>query len=481
MLTVHTPRDLLGLHTDDIENRLDQILASRLHGASLLRRLRQRVEQAKIFFNGRPLPTFPKPHVIALEDEERWGHAAERLMRMFEAAGRILLANPELRGKLDLPPGSDSLLEIDPGYSRLVIVSRFDMVWSGRQVRVLELNADSPAMMTFTDRVEDILLQLDPMSDLLAAHGARPRNRTRALHEAMIAAYHEWGGTRTDPTIAIVDWQGEATANELLHTAAEFERLGSPTVVCDPRELYMVEGHLHARGHRIDVIQRRVLFPDFVRRASELSTFMAAYRAGRVCVANSLRSYIVGNKVALAMMSENRFGFSTADHRLINEIIPSTEIVSRRSVDRLSREKDEWVLKGAFSSGGKEVTLGCHAAAADWQSSLERAATSPSVVQRLEPIPRYRVPTENASGEIEMTELFANWNPWIFGGRYAGATTRVGWKPIVVISGGGGLLPSTASPVRALKPLASGTTEIPRNMAARIASDPYGTNGGDAD
>lgn len=473
MLTVDKHHELPGLPVEDIEDRLDQILASHLHGASLIRRLKQRVEHAKIHFGGRPLPTFPKPHLVPIDDEDRWGASAERLMRLFESAGRTLLANHELRSRLDLPPGADSLFEIDPGYSRLVVVSRFDMVWSGRQVRVLELNADSPAMMTFTDRMEELLFGLDPIGDLLAAHGARPRSRTRSLHDALLGTYREWGGTRLDPTIAIVDWQGELTASELLHTAAEFERLGSPTVVCDPRELYLVEGRLHAQGRRIDIVQRRVLFPDFVRRAGDLATLVTAYRNGRVCVANSLRSYVVGNKVALAMISDNVFGFSAADHRFLTDVIPATEIVSSRSLERLGREKDEWVLKGAFSSGGKEVTLGCHASPAEWQERLERASSYPSVVQRLEPIPRYRVPVEATDGTVELTELYANWNPWVFGGRYAGATTRVGWKPIVVISGGGGLLPSIASPDRPLKPLASGTTEIPRALAARLASDPY--------
>lgn len=370
-------------------------------------------------------------------------------MQSFEAAGRLLLAEPELRGQLGLPPGADELMAIDPGYSRLVVVSRFDMVWSGRHARVLELNADSPAMMTFTDRVEGILLGLEPVSDLLLAHGARPRARTRALYDALVGTFREWGGSRTDPTIAIVDWDGEATASELQHTAADFQRFGSPTIVCDPRELYLVDGWLHAQGRRIDVVQRRVLFPDFIRRADELATLMTAYRGGKVCMVNPLRSYVVGNKVALAMMSLNVFKISPADQAVAADLVPPTEMVRPESIERLEREKDSWVLKGAFSSGGKEVKIGRHVQAAEWRDLLQRAVRCTSVVQRLEPIPRYRVPTETPAGDVEMSDLYANWNPWFFGGRYGGATTRVGWKPVVVISGGGGLLASMTSRLRA--------------------------------
>ena len=434
-----------------------------------------------MLFGGRPLPTFPKPHVISAEDEDHWGSAAERLIRLFETAGRALLADRALRGHLNLPPGSDELLQIDPGYARLAVVARFDMVWSGRHVRVLELNADSPAMMTFCDRVETILLGMEPLGELLEAHGVRPRNRTRSLHAAMVATYHEWGGTRQDPTIAIVDWHGEATANELQHTAAEFQRCGSPTIVCDPRELSIHEGKLHARGHRIDIVQRRILFPDFTRRASELEALVTAYRSGAVCLVNPLRSYVVGNKVALSMMCENVFSFSPRERTLIEDLLPATEIVTHDSRERLERERESWVLKGAFGSGGKDVTIGRNTPAAEWSELLSRATGVPSVAQRLERIPRYRVPTESEDGGIELVELHANWNPWIFAGRYAGALTRVSRAPIVVISGGGGLLPSCALARRTLEPRGAVAVEEPlAEPMARVAAM-GGSYSGDAE
>lgn len=478
MLTSYAQHPSLGLPTEDIEHRLDRILVSRLHGVRLIKSLRRHVEGDGMLFGGRPLPTFPKPHVISAEDEDRWGAAAERLIRLFESAGHALLADRSLRSRLSLPPGSDELLEIDPGYSRLAVVARFDMVWSGRHVRVLELNADSPAMMTFCDRVETILLGMEPLGELLEAHGVRSRNRTRSLHAAMVATYLEWGGTRRDPTIAIVDWQGEATANELQHTAAEFQRCGSPTIVCDPRELSIEDGKLHARGHRIDIVQRRVLFPDFIRRASELQVLVDAYRGGMVCMVNPLRSYVVGNKVALSMMHENVFTFFPRERSLIEDLLPTTEIVTPDSLDRLMHEREDWVLKGAFGSGGKDVTIGENTPADEWAVLLARATTTPSVVQRLERIPRYSVPTETPGGDIELTELYANWNPWVFAGRYAGGLTRVSRAPIVVISGGGGLLPSCALARRTLEPRAAIGVDEP---LARVAAAMSGSYSGDAE
>lgn len=430
---------------------LDALLSSRGHGAGLVARLAERVQRAGIVFGGRPLPTFPKPHVISADVEQRWGAAAESLLRVFEEAGRALLSDRSLRAELGLPAAADELFTIDPGYSRLVVSSRFDMVWANDEVRLLELNADSPAMMTYTDELERIMLEMDWLGGLLRCHGACPAERTRAFYDAILAAYREWGGTREDPCIALVDWQGEMTAGELIHTAAHLERFGSPTIVCDPRELSLVKGRLHARGRQIDIVQRRVLFPDFIRRADELATLMSAYRGGGVCMVNPLRSYVVGNKTALAIVSQNLLGSSLADQKLVAEHLPHTEVVTREARERLLADRAQYVLKGAFGSGGKEVMIGQNVSPAEWTVAIDRALVKFSVVQRLQPIPRYGVPSLAADGTVELAPLYANWNPWVFGGRYAGGTTRVGWQPIVVISGGGGLLPSMK--VRGRSPL----------------------------
>jgi len=52
--------------------------------------------------------------------------------------------------------------------------------------------------------------------------GARSFDRTRRLLDSMLEVYQEWGGSKTSPTIAVVDWRGEKTALEQEYTARRF-------------------------------------------------------------------------------------------------------------------------------------------------------------------------------------------------------------------------------------------------------------------
>jgi glutathionylspermidine synthase len=425
-----------------LSSRLCDALTN-LTGSGTAWDLNKRLLEAKVYFGTQLLPSFPTPHLIERSEETRWASSIEQLMGVLEKVGARLLADRDLRTTLGFRAASNELFDIDPGFERLSVSSRLDVLWSDRDAKILEINADSPAMMTFTDLVEDLLLELKPWDELLA-HGVRPRRRTKAMLEAILAAYTEWGGKRLDPTIAIVDWCGESTANELLHTARSFESLGCPTIVCDPRQLGLDSDGLHLDGRRIDIVQRRVLFPDFLSRRGDLENLITAYARGKVCMVNPLRSHMVGNKMALALLYQrgDELGLDEDDQRVIRELIPRTEVVTRDSLETLRKDRAQWVLKGGYGSGGKEVAFGSALSDAAWEAALEHGCTVPTIAQRRLTIPRLHLPTLTSDGQVRYQNLYANWNPWVFGGRYAGATTRVSSRQVVSITAGGGLLPS---------------------------------------
>lgn len=427
---------------EEVERRVDEYL--RVNGGWATRELERRLLEEGVRFGGKVLPTFAKPHFIAADGEVAAAEAVECFAKVLERFGKRLLEDLDLRRHIRLPAGSDELLAIDPGYDQLIVVSRLDMTMPPTP-QIFEVNTDSPAMMTFTDRIEKMLFEIAPLREAMQIEPPG-FSRTRALLDGLLASYRAFGGSREDPTIAIVDWKGEKTANELLHTAADFEAHGCPAVVCDPRELSVVDGKLHGKGRRIDIVQRRVLFPDFVRRRSELEPLIQTYASGAVCVANSLRSFLVGNKGALAMISAGAVDLelSPAETEVVRSLLPQTVQLSTGNVDEVRADKDAWVLKGAFGSGGKEVTLGTEVGRLEWAAVVEAARNSPTVAQRFLEIPRLRMPVLSGDGASALTELFANWNPWVFAGKYSGASTRVSREAIVSITAGGGLLPSLA-------------------------------------
>ena len=419
---------------------LDQYLTDPEHVADLTNQLAGELERRTIYFGKSVLPSFPRPDLIDDAFDRDVGLKVEKFVGLLERLGAQVAADPGLRRVLRYPAGLTELCEIEPGYSRLIVSSRLDMTGPDT-FSLFEVNTDSPAMMTYTDLLEEIMLSLPPIAERVGVTPVRYR-LSRVLLDALREVYREWGGTRDDPTIAIVDWKGEKTASELLKTAEAFTELGCPTIVCAPTELSIHDGKLHALGTRVDIVQRRVLFPDFLRRRGELEPLLEAYRRGLACVANPLRAITIGNKAALALLSDcPDCDLSDSDRQLIREVLPVTLPVNAENVERLIAEKDRWVLKSSLSSGGRDVTLGIEVSDGAWRDLVTSALEDVVVAQRLQPIAVRRLPHVTADG-AEVRTLFANWNPWIFGGRYAGGSTRVSTEKIVSITAGGGLLPT---------------------------------------
>jgi hypothetical protein len=301
-------------------------------------------------------------------------------------------------------------------------------------------------MFTFTDYVERSLPGLFPHDELAARFPSQPTDRTAALLEAILACYRERGGASTGPTIAIVDWPGGLTRHEQAASAARFTELGCPPFVCAPHELVCDGRTLSAGGRRIDVVQRRVLFPDFLTRADELAPLVRAYRDGLVCVVNPLRSYLAGNKALLAMLngSDFRKRAPAADLAVLDGILPDTSFVGAADRERLIAERDRWVLKSAFGYGGKEVVIGDQVDHAAWSSAIEGTDGRVWIAQRRVTIPRYRLPIRTDAG-VGLEPFYLNWSPWLFGGRAVAGTTRTSASPLVSLTQRGALLPTIAS------------------------------------
>ena len=75
---------------------------------------------------------------------------------------------------------------------------------------------------------------------------------------------------------------------------------------------------------------------------------------------------------------------------------------------------------------------------AERRTALGEARSEPWVEQAYLNLPRLRFPTTAAPA----AEKFYNWNPFLFGGRYAGAIARASDTELINITLGGGLLPT---------------------------------------
>ena len=158
-----------------------------------------------------------------------------------------------------------------------------------------------------------------------------------------------------------------------------------------------------------------------------------------------MRSYLLGCKALLAVMRANGWysGLSDVDRTLLQLVLPETVPIGPDSLAAL-QARHRWVIKPAFGSGGKGVVIGRFSDEATWSSAIAEAQDGRWIAQAYVPIPSCSVPVIDG-GQLINKRFFANWNPFFFGGVFAGAITRASLEPVVGISAGGALLPAVVA------------------------------------
>lgn len=396
------------------------------------RELDRMLRERGIMFGEGLLPTYPFAYIAPVERIAGWAEEAELAVAGVEYLARWTLSDRALYDAVGLNPEAFDLVSIDPGYSRSCVICRPDGIPAGNGLKLVELNCDSPAMMMFLDIVSECLLQLDVFAsvrDQIVVTSASDR-----LLDVLLDCYREYGGTGA-PTIAIADWEGQKTRFEHLRLAEHFEARGCSTVICDPRAFRRIDGKLHVGGRRIDLVYRRALASEIIERRDELEPLLSAYSDGSVCMVNPLRSYVVSAKAMLSKLAT-----LPAELHAASRTVPRTLILDNDDVRAtVLASPQRWALKKSESHGGMNVVLPGDDVA--WRNALDSSSREVWVAQEYLQVPQMDVPV--IDGEtLNWSERYFNWNPFIFGGRYAGGLVRVSNTPLINITLGGGLMPT---------------------------------------
>jgi len=305
-----------------------------------------------------------------------------------------------------------------PATKKNVVISRPDSFLINNNLRFLEFNCDSPAGSALTDTLEEIFLETFPFKELAQKFKFHHARRLDSLLSALLGCYEEFAGKNKKPNIAIIDWKEVKTQNEFKILKSHFKKKGYDTVIADPRELKFYKGRLEYNGFPIDLVYRRVIFKELMEKIDEVQSLIEAYRKGKVCIVNPLRSRLASNKATLAIMTdqkEYKHFFTEEENRVIHKHIPWT----RRVVDmqihyqnnlvfllkHIRSHKDGLVLKPADSYGGRGVTIGCETPSEKWTDLIERIILNKEdwVVQKYVDIVKMTVP-EMVNGTVKLTK-----------------------------------------------------------------------------
>ena len=417
-------------------------------GPAVFEKLRVAQQELGLLQGDRVTCPFLRPHILQRVQYETVKSAAETLAGAFEKLAIAALRDPALLALLHLTQAEEELARIEPRYSRLCVSSRLDGFLTAKNFQFLEYNAETPAGVGDQMQLEKILFRLPALRQFLDVTSHWLPQPHKALLLSLLATYREWGGEEVRPGIAIVDWDGVPTASEFRILKDYFVAQGYPAVIADPHSLEYNGDYVSVDGFRIDIVYKRVVIHEFLRRFGLDHPLVRAYRRGHVCMANSFRTKLAHKKSTFAVLSDPVYGylFDPGEIEVIRKHIPWTRYVrpSRTAFhgaefdleSLILNEQEQFVLKPNDDYGGHGVFLGWESTRQQWQDAVKAAFHQPHVVQERVLLEKTSIPAY--SDRVYVDELFVDYNPFLFQNEAEGALIRLSASSLLNVTSGGG-------------------------------------------
>jgi len=435
--------DFLQKHSEDSVMQLDQ--------------LNRFLTERNCTFSGKAMPTLLKPNFISVKQTRALVRTVEIMSRILDKFVNFYLNNEEVRHIMKFSELENELLFIEPGYKKPLVISRLDAFLNDYSVKFLEFNSDSPAGIAYSDVMEEGFREIFKEYPFMWDWKVKSIQRQDLLLNSLLKCYAQFRlekpGLPEKPLIAIVDWKDVSTYSEFELHSEHFRKKGYETIIACPQDFRIRNGKANVHEQEVHLVYRRVISRELVEKLDETVDFVQCIRDGLVCCANSFRSYIVGNKKVLSLITDPRFQkiFSWEEQKVIRETIPWTKILSDSEVpwegknaklkNFIPENKNILVLKPANMYGGKDVHIGRETDQGTWEQVMNEHIYDESwIVQEYIDIPRGTYP--EADLPFRFKDKYININPFALLGKYSGSITRVSDHPVINVSAGGGLVPT---------------------------------------
>lgn len=410
----------------------------------------------KLTFGGRSMFNFLRPNFISKNQYEYIKYVCSILRNTITKFKNAALINPHIMAQAGIIEKEKELVDIHPGYDRLSITARWDSFLQGESLKFVELNAECPAGIAYSDVAAELYHQLPFVREFKKRFKVEDFHIRQTLLDGLLETYAAYRGNKrnTKPTIAIVDWRDVPTYTEFQLFQEFFESQGYVCVIADPRDLVYENNILRYINTEIDLVYKRILTNDCVEKPEETKALVQAYRDHNVCMINPFRAKLVHKKSIFSVLTHemNQDMFTNEERSVISKHIPWTRMIKNEStlfggekidlVEYVAENKDRFVIKPNDEYGGKGVCLGMEASKEEWKKIIQEAlADEPFVVQEIVPIPRLAFPVFENS-KIKYVDMVVDMDPYVFGSKVEGVLTRLSSSSLANVTAGGGTTPT---------------------------------------
>jgi hypothetical protein len=304
----------------------------------------------------------------------------------------------------------------------------------------------APSSVVYGDLLADIYYDAPPVKEFRKKHKLNKLGGTKALVQAMLKAYKEFGGKNRKPSIAIVESRApfqpaDSSENSLL--AEYLRREGFAAEVVSPEQLEYKNGQLRRGDMVIDIVYRCVRLQDFLVRFDLNHPLVRAYKERAVCMVNSFRSEVSAKRGLFDLLTDDTVvaKFPAAERKAIADFIPWTRLVQAAKTtyknhtvdlpDFVMKHRAKLVLKPNDDSSDQNTFRGAELDELAWEKALRQAMRSPYVVQEVAEPARAVFPLLQY-GSLIMKEMQVEVHPHFFSGKLHGASS---WLSVAGSSG----------------------------------------------
>ncbi len=435
--------------TDTMISDLDrELLDQHRFDKDLFEELTALQHSGGILHGDRPICPFLRPYFLSGKRYGEIRQAARQLFDAFRSITHAALANDEILDELGVSEKEARWARLEPGYQDVSVNSRLDTFLNADGFAFLEYNGENPAGIGDQTSLQELFTRVPAVRRFLSENPHHFPQPKVSLVDSIETAYRQYGGRKSAPNIAIVDWSGVDTKAEFVLLAEYFESRGYQTTICDPHELEYRGGVLTAGGFEIDVFFKRVIIHEFLERFDEDHAVYRALSDGSVCMVNAFRSKLPHKKASFAILTDERFShlFTEEQRGVIKDHVPWTRAVRHgvtkylgKDVDLIGHirsEREKFVLKPNDDYGGHGITFGWESSESQWDDAIENALSHQYVVQERVRVDKIEMPVFDGS-EARMESLNVDFDPFLFGGHVEGGMVRLGKGSLVNISSGG--------------------------------------------
>lgn len=319
------------------------------------------------------------------------------------------------------------------------LVARGDLYRGAEGFKLLELNVGSPVGGLQCAEINRVMLRADVVRAFAERERLRYADALVIVAELLRRLHPAAGG---GPVVALAEWPASfATWEPMLRAfATQLGELGFDFRPCHVGQLRERGGRLTLDGSPVDVVFRHFTTSEVMETPGGLDLvepLVRAHLSGATPMFVPLSTQLLGNKMALAMLSDERYrdSFTAEELALVDRFLPWTRRLGERRVHYRGDEvdllelcrgaKDRLVLKAGGLFGGHGVHTGWTTSEREWADALDAARGGSYVVQErivpaIEPVP-------NAAGELE--PWITNWGVFLTEAGFAGCYLRASPRP----------------------------------------------------